>query len=185
MSSPSQPANPASPPPPKPYIHTRSAHNVKLWIRQAIANGRLRKCAHLGIDEITVREEIEGKVTDAGDSYFVPSCRHHSFESNFAREDDEMQLHILRHSLNSDPVSCPKNCTYYENDRWASVKFNVRKVLNGLYDAARALWKAFAGVTWPQVVVIAMLALIIILLKAPQWVPLLISLGKAIWGKTP
>lgn len=168
---------------PHPYIHTRSAHNVKLWMKKAKAEGRLKNCWHLGIDKVINRALEDGKVVDEeSDFYFVPGCAHHSFESNFAHISDDMQLEILRNSLGNDPVSCPKNCTFYENHKWGWIKNAVRRVFVGLFDTLRGLLKGFVGMAWQtQVALIGLVVLII----APKWVPLIISLAKAIWGKTP
>jgi len=176
---PSSPVNPTSP---KPYINTRSAHNVMLWLKGAKADGRLKDCWNLKVDRISMRDD---NGVDTGESYFVPVCTEQSFESNFAHIDDENQLEILRRNLNSNPVSCPQNCTCYQNRKRVWVLSEIKRGFRRLRVAGRITWKAFLRLQWPQVVVIGMIALIIILLKAPQWVPLLVSLAKAIWGKTP
>lgn len=121
-------------------------------------------------------------MVDTGESYFVPSCWQHSFESSFSHADDETQLSLLQYSLHTDPVSCPKNCTYYQNRRWGWVRSRTARIFQGLYDTARELLKGFAGLSWQtQVAFIVLLVLVI----SPKWVPLVISLAKAIWGKAP
>jgi hypothetical protein len=179
MSSPTQPANT---PTPKPYLHTRSAHNVKLWIKQAVTEGRLKDCWNLGIDRVETKEEEDGNMVDTGESYFVPVCSHQSFESNFAHIDDDSQLAILQHNLNNAQISCPKNCTYYTNRKWGWLWFTAKRIIKGLYGTVQDLLKGFAGLNWQtQVALIVLLVLII----APKWVPLIISLARAFWGKTP
>ncbi len=189
MSTPPAPPPPESAKPapqPKPYLHTRSAHNVKLWIDQAIKDGRLKDCWNLGIDKVVERQSEDGKAVEddsENDFYFIPTCAHHSFVSDFAHTTEEIQLHILRHNLSNDPVSCPKDCTYYESRRWASTRSVIGRGLKAMLFVPGELWKAFKELTWPQATVVGVVALIIILWKSPQWVPLLVSLAKAIWGK--
>ena len=125
----------------------------------------------------------ESKVVEQNmEFYFVPGCAHHSFESYFAHISDDMQLEILQHNLGNDPISCPKNCTFYENHRWGWTKHNTRRIVAGLYGAIRELLKGFAGLPWQtQISIVGLFVLIV----SPKWVPLLISLAKAIWVKTP
>lgn len=164
--------------PPKPFINSRSAHNVNLWIRNAIAEGRLKKCWHLDIDKIEIKRGNGNESVDAGESYFVPSCAHQSFESTFGHVDDDTQLHVLRYSLSTDPIWCPANCTYYRNQTWGRVRFETGRI----FETARNLVKGFVGLSWQTQV--AMIILIVLVI-APKWVPLLVSLVRVIWGKTP
>lgn len=121
-------------------------------------------------------------MVDAGTSYFVPVCREQSFESPFAALSDDAQLNILQHSLSIDPLSCPKNCACYKNRKWVMAKSATGKIFKGLYETVRNLLKGFAELSWQtQVAIITLLVLFI----SPKWVPLVISLAKAIWGKTP
>ena len=141
------PPSPASPP--KPLINTRSAHNVQLWIKQGIAEGRLRRCWNLDIDIVEPRERTaNGEMVESGESYFVPSCRHHSFESNISYASDEVQLRVLQHGLQTADLSCPKNCTYYRSKRWGMLSQGGKNIAAQLYSAGGALLKGFAGLSW-------------------------------------
>jgi hypothetical protein len=172
----------SSPQQPPAFFSTRSAHNVLLWIRQGIAEGRLKKCWNLDIQKIGKRKEEKGEMVDTGESYFIPVCRHQSFESIFSHMNDEIQLVMLEQNLHTNPVSCPKNCTYYENRKRAWVRFTIGRIFRGFFNGARELLKGFAGLTWQtQVAIIVFLVLVV----SPKWAPILISLAKAIWGKTP
>ena len=160
-------------------INTRSAHNVKLWIVQGIAEGRLKKCWNLGIDMVDVQKK-DAPAEDVGRSYFVPVCRHDSFETRYGYMDDNQHLTLLQRSLHTNPISCPKNCTYYENVKWGWLKSNAARVLKNLH----VVLKGYAALPWQtQVTIIAAPALVLILWKSPKWVPLIVSLLKAIWGK--
>lgn len=164
-----------------PVIHTRSAHNVRFWTKEAIASGRLRNCSHLKIEEVIEKEIESGKVIeDEANSYFVPGCARHSFEFPFGEVSDDAQLLILRNNLGSNPLSCPKNCTYYENRKWGFLKVATRFAFGGLYGFLRDLVKGFAGLAWQtQVAFIGL----VILIMSPKWVPLINSLVRAIWGR--
>jgi len=187
MSSPFKIVASQSPkPPPKSYLETRSAHNVRQWINQAVKERRLKDCWNLYISIVEPRIETHGRVTDAGDSFFIPTCKHQSFESQFAHLTDDQQSEVLRHSLCIDPVSCPKNCTYYENHRWGWTKSTAKRLFVGIYDAIKAVLKGYAALPWQtQVAILAVPVLLVILRKSPNWLSPMLSLLKAIWGKTP
>jgi len=146
MSTPPQPPSPANATPSKPYINTRSAHNVNLWVNLAVTEGRIKNCCNLDIAKIDAKIDVkeEGEKGEwAGESFFVPTCRYQSFELPFVPIDDDTQLAFLRRNLHTNPVSCPKNCTYYKNRRWG----RVRSMTGSLYEIARELLKGFAGLS--------------------------------------
>jgi hypothetical protein len=117
-------------------------------------------------------------------SYFVPRCDHRSFISNFTHLSDESQDAQLRFSLHLNPLSCPKDCTFYESRRWYKFKALVARPFTASYRAAKTLWKGYAALAWQtQVSIIGVPALALILWKSPNWVPQIIALAKAIWGK--
>lgn len=189
MSDPAEPVSPAPTPQPSatpkvaPYVDTSSPNNVRVWIRKSIAEGRLKDCANLNLYQVdeTVDDKIEGKNTY---SFFVPRCDHRSFISIYGSASDERQDEFLRASLSINPISCPKNCSFYENRRWAAFKSALLKPFLVLGRSVRAAWKGYAGLPWQtQVTLIAAPALILILWKAPNWVPQIIALAKALWGK--
>lgn len=155
---------------------------MKLWVRESITEGRLKNCWNLQIDKIDKMREEDGEMVTTGESYFAPICTHQSFESKFAHIDDDMQLAMLERNLQNAPVSCPRNCTYYQNYRWGRAKFVTKRAATGSYNTVRSLLKGFSSLSWQtQVALIVLMVLII----SPQWVPVLISLVKAIWGKNP
>jgi hypothetical protein len=95
----STPANPPTPPkagpPPPSHIDSSSAHNVRLWMRQGIRDGRLKHCINLDLDVVEFAE-IEGR--PRGDrsekqnySFFIPNCKHRSFVSRISHLSDELQ----------------------------------------------------------------------------------------------
>ncbi|SRR6266702_23399 len=184
----STPADPPTPPKFFPNINSSSAHNVRLWIRQGIRDGRLKHCVSLDLDVVQIIES-EGRPRDGeGEkhnySYFVPSCKHRSFVSNIGHLSDEMQVEFLRYNLGSNPLSCPKDCTFYENHRWGKVKWSVARPFAFAFRVSKALLRGFAGFAWQtQVTLILAPALLLILWKSPNWVPQIISLAKALWGK--
>ena len=182
MSSSTQPPTPPAAPPAKAWINTRSAHNVKFWIRQNTKEGRLRRCFNLDIDEVHATREENGVMVDDGSSFFIPVCRERSFESNFAHTTDAVQLDILQHSLQTDPLSCPKNCTCFKNRTWGTLQSATLKFLDTFYAGAVTLLKGFAALTWQtQVAIIGLLVLVI----SPKWAPLIISVARAVWGRSP
>lgn len=186
MASTAQPPGSSNPPAPtpKPWINTRSAHNVRLWIRENIKEGRLKNCRYLLIHRVQIGEndpkDPKGELVDTGRSFFVPNCGHHSFESKFAHLSDDSQLHILESSLNQDPISCPKNCTYFESRSWGNVKFLISHSVRWLCISVVKVWKEFAALSWQtQIAIIGLLVLLI----SPRWAPLIVSVAKAVWGK--
>jgi hypothetical protein len=179
-------AEPAPPVPPEnapTYIDTSSPNNVRVWIRRGIAEGRLKDCANLGIDQIIkTRESAEERVQKY--SYFIPNCVHRSFVSNHSHLSDESQGDFLRYSLQTNPLSCPSNCCYYENRRWSDLKSRVRFPFVALFRFAKAMLKGYSTLAWQtQVTLIAVPGILLILWKAPNWVPQIVALAKALWGK--
>ena len=175
------PSQPPQPEPPKPRIETRSLHNVELWVREGVAAGRLKKCWNLRIKMVLPQEIESGMETE--ESFFAPFCECNSFEGPIAYLDDHTKLGFLRRQLNTDPVSCPKNCTMYANRKWGWIKSQLKKI-TVLYDVMERLLKGYATLPWQtQITLIVAPALVLILWKSPKWVPLIISLAKAIWGK--
>src|SRR6266581_1079192 len=115
----STPADPPTPPKFFPNINSSSAHNVRLWIRQGIRDGRLKHCVSLDLDVVQIIES-EGRPRDGeGEkhnySYFVPSC---------------------------------KDCTFYENHRWGKVKWSVARPFAFAFRVSKALLRGFAGFAW-------------------------------------
>jgi hypothetical protein len=147
------------------------------WLRKSIKAGRLKDCWNLGIDKIEPQSQDDGKSVDCGESYFVPSCKHQSFESPFAAMSDEVHENILRHSLNTDPVSCPKNCTFYENRRWGQIRHAATTGLSAIYKTTSGTLKGFATLPWATQVALIILILLAI---SPKWAPLLLSIVKAL-----
>ena len=185
MPSPSQPVPPNPPLPPAnapTIIDTSSPNNVKLWIRKGIVEGRLRDCANLGIHQIeTIAEGLDGKQTS---SFFVPNCDHRSFISNHSHLSDESQVQFLQWSLHTNPLSCPKNCTFYENRHWVDFKSGGVWPIRNLFRLTQVMLKGYATLPWPtQVTLITLPTLLLILWKSPSWVPQIIALAKALWGK--
>jgi hypothetical protein len=170
VSTPPQPA-------PKPRIETSSAHNVKLWVKQGVADGRLKRCWNLVVKK--VRPQTDGGGIEM-ESFYAPFCECDSFEGSVAYMDERTKLGFLRRQLNTNPVSCPKNCTMYENRKWSWFKSNATNVLKGLYESLKGLLKGYVALPWQTQVIIAVL---VILLISPKWVPLIVSLLKAIGGK--
>jgi hypothetical protein len=163
------------------WINTRSAHQVKLWIRQGIADGRLKDCWNLWLAPIDVRDE---NGIDRGESYFIPACKCQSLESNFAHIDDENQMAMLQHNLGSNPVSCPKDCTCCANRKKAFARSRLKVALRYVRVGWKASVKAFFELKTPQVIVIGMAVLLIVIWKAPKLLPLVESLVKSILGKS-
>lgn len=183
MSSPAPPLPPAPQSNAPTHIDTSSPNNVKLWIRKSIAEGRLRGCANLDIDQIvtTTEDKLDGKQTHF---YFVPNCIHRSFISNLSHLSDEEQAEFLQWGLHSNPLACPKDCTFYENRRWADVKASLAWPFTSFFRFTKALLKGYAALAWQtQVTIIGVPALLLILWKAPNWVPQIVALAKALWGK--
>jgi len=157
-------------------------------MRQGIRGGGLKHCVNLDLDVVQLVEAKEIPRDGGGEkhnySYFIPNCKHRSFVSNIGHLSDEMQVEFLRYSLGSNPLSCPKDCTFYENYRWAKFKWNVARPFAFAFRVSKALLKGFAGFAWQtQVTLILAPALLLILWKSPNWVPQIISLAKALWGK--
>jgi len=158
-------------------------NNVKVWIRNSIAEGRLRGCANLQIHQIveTIEDKLDGKQTH---SYFVPHCIHRSFLSNHSHLSDEAQAEFLKWGLQTNPLSCPKDCTFYENPRWADFKARLTWPFTALMRFMKAMLKGYAALAWQtQVTIVGVPALLSILWKTPNWVPQIIALAKALWGK--
>jgi hypothetical protein len=185
MSSPAQPTAPAPlvPPASAPtHIDTSSPNNVRVWIRNSIADGRLKLCVNLDMHQIVeTRGAPDEKETR---SYFVPHCVHRSFISNHSGLSDEHQAEFLKWSLHTNPLSCPMDCTFYQNRRWADVKTRAAFPFTALFRFMKAMLKGYAALAWQtQVTIIGVPALVLILWKAPSWVPQIIALAKALWGK--
>jgi hypothetical protein len=184
----STPANTPTPPKPVPNVDSNSAHNVRLWMRQGIREGRLKHCINLDLDVVQF-VEIEGRQRGGeGEkhnySYFIPNCKHRSFVSNISHLSDEMQAEFLRYGLASNPLSCPKDCTFYENYRWGKFKRSVARPFVFAFRISRVLLRVFSRFAWQtQVTLILVPALLLILWKSPNWVPQITALAKALWGK--
>ena len=104
-----------------------------------------------------------------------------SIHSNLS---DESQAEFLKWSLNTNPLSCPKNCTFYENRRWNDLKTRVAFPFTGLFRFTKAMLKGYAALAWQtQITIIGVPAILLTLWKAPSWVPQIIALAKAVWGK--
>ena len=174
MSAPTQPSQPSPPPEP---LNTRSAHNVSLWVENNIAKGRLKRCWNLDIDKVELRQEEDGKLVDSGESYFIPVCRHQSFETRFGVITDDQLESMLRYNLQSDPIWCPKQCVYYQNRKWHSIRFRTSRFFSGLYSEVRGVVKGFTGLAWQTQ---ALIVILLILVITPKWVPQLLSIIKAI-----
>jgi hypothetical protein len=73
---------------------------------------------------VTPRSETrDGKVIEeTGEKYFVPNCARRSFQWKIPGMDEEDKLSILQYHLHDDLISCPADCTFYENRRWATAK---------------------------------------------------------------
>ena len=156
-------------------INTRSAHNVQLWIKNTIASGRLKRCWNLDIDKVI---EAIPENEDIGLSYFVPSCRHQSFEwQPCVAISDHAQLVLLQDHLDTNPISCLKDCTYHESRSWGLIRHRTAEIVSTVYKAVIGLWKQFAALPWPtQVALIVLIVLVI----SPKWAAILISLAKAV-----
>jgi len=170
------------------HIETSSAHNVRLWMRKSIAEGRLRNCSNLDINivEFEEKEDPRSSVFQVHNySYFVPSCKHRSFISDVAHLGEQSQAEFLRYALCSNPVSCPKDCTYYENYRWGKLKSTIARTLGWFIQMVKSLFKGYAAFAWQtQVTLVLAAVLLLVLWKSPSWVPQLILLAKAVWGKS-
>jgi len=146
-----------------------------------MASGRLKKCWNLTINRVDPKNVESG--IETGESFYVPFCECNSFEGPIAYLDDHTRLGFLRRQLSTDPVSCPKNCTMYEHRKWGWIKSKAKRI-RVLYDVMEKLLKGYAALPWQtQITIIVAPALVLILWKSPKWVPLLVSLLKAIWGK--
>lgn len=175
---------PAQPMPPKPFINTRSAHEVRKWLRNAVSLGRIKKCWYLEVYQYSPRKMEGGEIVDAGMSFFAPKCRHQSFEHRYTGCDDETLLSVLQYHLQDDPINCPQNCTWYRNNTWAGIRFHTWRAWKRATRNARGVWKEYAGLHWQtQVALITMPTMVLILWKAPSWVPHIIALARALWGK--
>jgi hypothetical protein len=170
---------------PKPPINTRNAHYVSQWIKHSIRDKRLKDCWNLQINKYSPKEELDGEIVETGQSFFAPFCTRQSFEvDRMWGGTDHMILFALQHRLQDNPISCPADCAYYRNRRWATTKHYSRRFSKSAANAVRGLLKWFAELKWQtQVTLIGGTTLVLILWKAPQWVPALVALARAIWGK--
>jgi hypothetical protein len=152
-------------------------------MRKGIKEGRLKHCINLDLD-VVQSAVSEGNGEKHNYSYFIPACRHHSFISRIGHLSDEMQAEFLQYNLGSDPLACPKDCTFYENYWWWKFKSIVIQPFVFVSRITKALLKGFAGFAWQtQVTLILAPVLLLVLWKSPNWVPQIISLAKALWGK--
>jgi hypothetical protein len=154
MSQPPEPVPPASPTPqPTPVqpIDKSSPNNVRVWVRKSIEEGRMKNCAHLGIGEnVEIIEESGGVKQGAKHhySFFTPTCTHRSFVSLVSHLSDEQQADWLRNALGVNPLSCPKDCTFYKNSRWAYFKSAASKPFKTIARNMKALMQGYTALPW-------------------------------------
>ena len=78
-----------------------------------------------------------------------------------------------------------QSCTYYENYRWVKLKSIATRTFGGLFQISKYLCKSYAAFAWQtQVTLVLAAVLLLVLWKSPSWVPQLILLAKAVWGKS-
>jgi len=146
-------------------VNTESRHEVLFWVKTQTAEGNLKNCMYLKVNPASV---VMGKTV------FLPKCDQRSFHWKQHPAVPKMELDILLHSLHTNPISCPKDCTNYLSRR----KVNFFRRLSSLRPGAPFTW--FAKLPWQtQFLLVAL----IILLVAPRWVPQLVNLFNAIHGK--
>jgi len=160
------------PPAPPTYIDTTNANTVRQWLESRARAGAIRRCANLQIRAIP-----SGALSQ---HFLAPICERESFEYIYPRAPDSLKIQLLEFHLAQSPVSCPKDCRYYENREWARFKRGCGRL------AARVAvpfgW--FAKADWhTQVAIIMAILLFAILTLFPGWIPLLTDLVRALRGK--
>jgi len=164
-------------------VHTDNRHSVSNWIKKSIEEGRLRDCFNLYIQDYRNIEEggLDGTKTY---TFFLPCCRQQSFVTRFIGRSNEDHAQALRFGLQVNPLSCPKDCTYYRSRRWSEFKHKAGKPFKNAFEWLLVVLRAYTGLPWQtQVAIIGVPVLIGVFMWAPQWVPALVALVQAIRGK--
>jgi hypothetical protein len=179
LDDPAQPTLPSGVPAP---VHTSSRHEVKTWIENQIKAGRLRDCVNLYTQDY--RAFDKGLDGDQSHVFFLPQCRQQSFISNYRDLSEEAQVRSLQYSLQNNPLSCPKDCTFYRSRQWNDFKRTAKKPFREVFEWMLVALKTYGHLPWQTQCVIALgLAFAVILWKAPQWVPAIVALAQALRGK--
>ena len=151
-------------------VETRSAHTVSSWVKARLKSGMFKKCGHLVVLPVNMPPTMRrpSRLTR-----FIPNCNRNSFDWKAPEFDFDDRLERRLHGLDQDPISCPKDCLYYEPRGWTKTKKLVRKIFSGI----GSWFKWFLGLHWAVQVSILLLMTSAI---APHWIPPLIDLLKAL-----
>jgi hypothetical protein len=154
---------------PSPLIDTSSQHNVQVWIEERTKAGALRSCANIEI------KRVEDYRPD-GLPYYYPACRENSFlwPSGPMRMNDRLQ--ILQNGLHLNLISCPKDCKYFQSRFGRALSMEQKRFFSLLAKP----FGYFSKLPWQTQTFIILL---LILLWAPQWVPAITNLIRAMTGR--
>jgi hypothetical protein len=159
-------------------IDIGNASAVKGWLDAQIKAKQFRPCGHLLLKG--VRHRLSGSALTSTRVMFIPECQRRSFVwKRHPVPDLEMEREYLALYGQLDEISCPRDCKFFRH-RWVSrVQGFVPASLRWLWSCVKPVSEWYAklhGAT--QVFIIVLL----ILVFAPRWLPLVIQLVKAVSG---
>lgn len=152
---------------------------MRTWIDEQVAAKRFKPCAHLILKSQTLR--MGGPSGRSTQIFFLPTCQRASFEwGRYSGMDLESQRELLCFHREFDALSCPTKCKFYRNRLAGKIIGFVPTVLRALRSFLRPPFQWFANL--PGVTQVFLILLIVVLF-APKWIPLLIDLVKAFISK--
>lgn len=159
-------------------IDIGNASVARSWLDEQIKAKQFKPCGHLLLGRLIHR--MRGPAGSSTRVMFVPQCQRRSFLWKGQPTPDlefEKELLAMRQL---DLISCPSNCKFYRH-KWVSriVGF-VPSCLRWLKNTLKPVFDWYAKLSGATQVFIILL---LILLFAPRWVPLVIELAKAVTGK--
>lgn len=160
-------------------INNHNASSVRTWVDEQIRAKRFKRCAHLILS--SQKQTMGGPAGRSTQIFFLPTCQRASFDwGQYNGMDLETQREYLCYYREFDALSCPQNCRFYRHQSVAKIIGFLPTILRAAKNFLRPAFQWFANL---KGVTQVLLILLVIFLLAPQWIPLLIQLIKALGNK--